>query len=75
MTTYLIPPVTPTIWLKEHEDHLAFAPTTVLYLKNVLGELEIRVCDTCGYEDVRCLHIKNEIDHKKRLIECRLCGG
>ena len=69
------------IYLKEHEEHYLFAPTTVVYMKNILGELEIRVCTICDYEDVVCLHIKNSKLvlrtplGPKFTIECLLCGG
>lgn len=63
-----------TIWLREHEEHLAFAPVAVVYLKSIFGEIEIRICELCGYEDVFCLHTKNVVDTKTLFIECRLCG-
>lgn len=61
------------IYLKEHEEHWMFSSLTVLHIKNVLGEIEMKVCDECGYEDVKCLHIKNTVS--SYTITCLLCGG
>ncbi len=73
--TMEIPPLEQrVIYDEEHRKHVAFATTSVVYLSSDKGQLEIRVCDTCGYEDVACLHVKNKIDGIKLKLICRLCG-
>jgi len=67
-------PDPPTVYLKEHADHLEFAPNSVVYLSNHLGELQIKICDLCGYETIRCMHIRNRTDFEKNTITCLLCG-
>ncbi len=63
------------IYSEEHKKHLSFIPTTVVFVRNDLGEIEIRTCTSCGYEDVTCLHTKNDIDFELLKIRCLLCGG
>lgn len=75
VTTEIHPLDEKPIYSEEHKSHLTFATTTVVYIRNDLGELEIRICDSCGYEDVTCLHIKNVKNFEKLKITCLLCGG
>lgn len=64
------------IWLKKHEEcDEMFTPSSPIYLSSNLGKVRINVCESCGYEDVECLHIYNRIDSTKVEISCMLCGG
>jgi hypothetical protein len=62
------------IYLKEHEDHVAISTSQTVFVKSDIGEIKVTVCDACGYEDVKCLHIKNHLDTSIPLITCLLCG-
>jgi hypothetical protein len=64
------------IWLKEHEEcDKMFTPQEVVHLSSTRGKLQITVCPACGYEDVVCLHIYNDVDTSTVTIKCLLCGG
>lgn len=75
MTIVAIPPQA-EIYLDEHlECDSNFVGYDVYYLSNHKGKLRISSCRTCGYEFVKCLHLKNHIDTFNVKMECLLCGG
>jgi hypothetical protein len=63
------------IYLKEHAEHVTFAINNTVYMRNSLGVIEVKVCSECGYEDVRCLHLENDVDTKALKLNCLLCGA
>lgn len=64
-------------YLKEHEEHIkagrGWRAQTVT-LTSILGTIYVEVCETCGYEDVRCAHTKNSWDDHGAQLTCDLCG-
>lgn len=63
------------IYLAEHEkcDEL-FIGSTSFFMSNSLGKVEVKVCDGCGYLDVKCLHTKNNPSFRNLKLNCLLCG-
>lgn len=59
-------------YLKEHEEHDSFS-SSIFYMNNYLGEIQIEECDICGYQDVICLHIKNTWNDQNTKLTCLLC--
>lgn len=74
--TQILEPATRPIWLAEHEicdDN--FTSYSYVNISSKLGKITVKICDTCGYEDVQCLHVNNTVNTELITMDCTLCGG